>query len=169
MPPRPLLCSSLVSMSTLPFFHFSERTLTTLERSWTLESVAALLSYSWTPMKPWGGGVNNVIGVLLLPSWISVLFIDLLLTQVFPHPNWPGLCFFVVVINPRVLSANRVNFGLFCFINFPISPPPPRSKSPLFVPSVTSFSAPIKRLRWAGGIMLAVLIFFWGLIFFFGV
>ena len=40
--------------------------------------------------------------------------------------DWTGLgfvCF--VVINPRVLSANRVDFGLFCFINFPILLPPP--------------------------------------------
>ena len=29
------------------------------------------------------------------------------------------VCF--VVINPRVLSANRVDFGLSCFINFSIS------------------------------------------------
>ena len=28
------------------------------------------------------------------------------------------VCF--VVINPRVLSANRVDFGFFCLINFPI-------------------------------------------------
>ena len=32
--------------------------------------------------------------------------------------DWPGLCF--VVLNPRVLSANRVDFGLFLF-----HPPPP--------------------------------------------
>ena len=36
------------------------------------------------------------------------------------------VCF--VVINPCVLSANRVDFGLFCFINFPIYPPPPGYK-----------------------------------------
>ena len=30
------------------------------------------------------------------------------------------VCF--VVINPRVLSANRVDLGFFCFINFPIYP-----------------------------------------------
>ena len=34
------------------------------------------------------------------------------------------VCF--VVINPRVLSANRVDLGFFSFINFPISPPPPQ-------------------------------------------
>ena len=30
-----------------------------------------------------------------------------------------------VVINPRLLSANRVDFGYFGFISYPISPPPP--------------------------------------------
>ena len=38
------------------------------------------------------------------------------------------VCF--VVINPRVLIANRVDFGLLCFINFSIlltPPPPPHS------------------------------------------
>ena len=34
------------------------------------------------------------------------------------------VCF--VAINPRVLSADRVDSGFFCFINFPISPPPPQ-------------------------------------------
>ena len=36
--------------------------------------------------------------------------------------DWPGLCF--VVINPRVLSANRVDLG-FLFHKFSILPPPP--------------------------------------------
>ena len=40
----------------------------------------------------------------------------------FPNFTSPSLGF---VCNPCVLSANRVDFGLFCFINFPISPPPP--------------------------------------------
>ena len=39
--------------------------------------------------------------------------------------DWPGLCF--VVINPRVLSVNRVDLGFFLFHKFPSfdSPPPP--------------------------------------------
>ena len=42
------------------------------------------------------------------------------------------VCFFVV-INPCVLSANRVDFGLFfCFINFQISPPPPAAGQYVF-------------------------------------
>ena len=37
------------------------------------------------------------------------------------------VCF--VVINPPVLSANRVDFGLFCFIDFSfLHPPPPGAK-----------------------------------------
>ena len=32
------------------------------------------------------------------------------------------VCF--VVINPHVLSANRVDFGLFCFVSFNLPPPP---------------------------------------------
>ena len=36
---------------------------------------------------------------------------------------WPGLCLFVV-INPRMLSANRVDLGSLCFMNFPILLPP---------------------------------------------
>ena len=38
-----------------------------------------------------------------------------------------GLGFVFVVINPRVLSADRVDFGLLCFINFSILLPPPPS------------------------------------------
>ena len=30
-----------------------------------------------------------------------------------------------VFCNLRALSANRVDFGFFCFINFQITPPPP--------------------------------------------
>ena len=33
------------------------------------------------------------------------------------------VCF--IVLNPRILSANGVDLGFFCFINGPISPPPP--------------------------------------------
>ena len=35
------------------------------------------------------------------------------------------VCF--VVLNPCVLLVNRVDFGLFCFMNFPILHPPPQS------------------------------------------
>ena len=37
------------------------------------------------------------------------------------------VCF--VVISPCVLSANRVDLGFFCFINFPILLPPPQNLS----------------------------------------
>ena len=38
---------------------------------------------------------------------------------------WALLWFSNIVINPRVLSANRVDLGFFCFINFPVLLPPP--------------------------------------------
>ena len=41
------------------------------------------------------------------------------------------LAWALLVINSRVLSANRVDFGIFLFINFPILLPPPPSQNEL--------------------------------------
>ena len=60
-----------------------------------------------------------------------------------PHPRALNfVCF--VVINPPVLSANRVDLGLFCFINFPfLLPPPPEFQIIWFVIStLTQISSP---------------------------
>ena len=40
--------------------------------------------------------------------------------------DWPGLCLFCCYINPRVLSANRIDFGLFFLFHifFQFTPPP---------------------------------------------
>ena len=57
-----------------------------------------------------------------------------------PPPPYDGgfVCF--VAINPCMLSANRVDFGLFfCFINFPIIPP-----------HDIAVYAPQNRCQWAG-------------------
>ena len=62
-------------------------------------------------------------------NFMKIFFIEI--SFVFTPPRWSDgrcgaeeatgmgfVCF--VVINPCVLSANRVDFGFFCFINFPI-------------------------------------------------
>ena len=55
--------------------------------------------------------------------------------------DWPGfVCF--VVIKPRVLSANRVDFGFFfCFINIPILSPTQRTAN-------LSWTLPSKSRKW---------------------
>ena len=95
----------------------------------------------------WGEGDKVSLTELILVFFLIVLLLLLLLLLLFLcvcsqfpishegmwcyRSDWLELCFFVV-INPRVLSANKVNFGpfFFCFINFPIllSPPPPRTE-----------------------------------------
>ena len=54
-----------------------------------------------------------------------------------------------VYINPRVLSANRVDLGFFCFIHFPIFSPPP-SPGPLHDAAATGDLEEVKRLLDAG-------------------
>ena len=78
---------------------------------------------------------------LYCPTYQLILFFlfyssPLVCNVIPPPPPWvmgcgaaeaTGLgfvCF--VVINPCVLSANRVDLVFFCFINFPILLPPPR-------------------------------------------
>ena len=52
--------------------------------------------------------------------------------------DWPGLCF--VVINPRVLSANRVDLGLF--VSSVLQPPPPGGYAVLSLRQYSSLKFP---------------------------
>ena len=61
------------------------------------------------------------------------------------------VCF--VVINPRALSANRVDLGFFCFSNFPILlPPPPPQYKQILIPFKIK-----KNAIWCCGFNAAVL------------
>ena len=64
--------------------------------------------------------------LLELKEWGGILVI---MYHSYLTPDWTGLCF--VVLNPRVLQAKRVDFGLFFFVffiillyKFPILLPP---------------------------------------------
>ena len=70
---------------------------------------------------------NSALSVYLRFIWILV------------PPQAQGLCF--AVINPRVLSANKVDLGFFCFNNFPFLLPP----TPLF-----TLKAPLSRCHLRG-------------------
>ena len=65
-----------------------------------------------------------------------------------------------VVLNPRVLSANRADFGLFYFFKqIPISPPPPRwleRRRGMFYPQVQAYR--YCRSLW-GGLLICLLYF----------
>ena len=53
------------------------------------------------------------------------------------------VCF--IVVNPCVLSANRVGLGLFCFIDFPILLPPPPSPLHQYSSQFPSFTFSLAR------------------------
>ena len=70
-----------------------------------------------------------------IPTYYTLPFVVVRNAVLQKRLSWA--CF--VVIKPRLLLDNRVDFGLlFCFINFPISPPLPRF-SPQMLRAITPF------------------------------
>ena len=69
------------------------------------------------------------------------------------------VCF--VVINPRVFSANRVYFGLFCFINCPFTPPPQLLRPALGLPQKPSYMPCTVCLKVGSGVYMHLIIVYY--------
>ena len=122
------------SLPSPPVPSLSPSATSTTTTTSTLPSTSRSLSSP--PSFPWPGTPKASTSPPELPTssaassplsssvcWQIALFVNAL--SPYPPPQAGFVCF--VVINPHLLSANRVDLGsfFFLFINFPILPPPP--------------------------------------------